>query len=51
MKQFEPQFSALEQQFQLPSGLLSAVAKTESAGNTRAVSKAGARGDRQRVRH
>lgn len=44
MKQFEPQFSALEQQFQLPSGLLSAVAKTESAGNTRAVSKAGAQG-------
>lgn len=38
------QFSQLEQQFNLPSGLLRSVATTESGGNQFAVSGAGAKG-------
>lgn len=37
-------FSDLEQQYNLPKGLLSAVMKAESAGNPKAVSHAGAKG-------
>jgi cell wall-associated NlpC family hydrolase len=37
-------FAQNEQRYQLPTGLLAAVAQTESGGNTRAVSPAGALG-------
>jgi cell wall-associated NlpC family hydrolase len=41
---YAPQFAAAEAKYVLPTGLLSAVAQQESAGNPRAVSKAGAEG-------
>jgi cell wall-associated NlpC family hydrolase len=41
---YAPQFAAAESQYQLPSGMLAAVAQQESGGNARAVSSAGAEG-------
>jgi hypothetical protein len=40
----EPEFARIEREHGLPSGLLKAVATTESAGNPRAVSAKGAQG-------
>jgi peptidoglycan DL-endopeptidase CwlO len=41
---FADQFAAAESQFNLPSGMLAAVAQQESGGNPQAVSSAGAQG-------
>jgi hypothetical protein len=41
---FASQFAAAESQFNLPSGMLAAVAQQESGGNPQAVSSAGAQG-------
>ncbi len=42
--QYASQFAAAEKQFNLPSGMLAAVAQQESGGNSQAVSSAGAQG-------
>jgi soluble lytic murein transglycosylase-like protein len=42
--QYAGQFAAAESQFNLPSGMLAAVAQQESGGNSHAVSSAGAQG-------
>jgi len=41
---YAPQFAAAEAKYNLPSGLLAAVAQQESGGNANAVSAAGAQG-------
>jgi soluble lytic murein transglycosylase-like protein len=41
---YEPQFAAAEAKYNLPSGVLAAVAQQESGGNANVVSKAGAQG-------
>ena len=41
---FAPQFAAAEQKYDLPTGLLAAVAQQESGGNPSIVSPAGAQG-------
>jgi peptidoglycan DL-endopeptidase CwlO len=44
VRQFDPLFAQNESRYQLPAGLLAAVAQTESGGNVAAVSPAGAQG-------
>jgi peptidoglycan DL-endopeptidase CwlO len=44
VQQFDPLFAQNESRYQLPAGLLAAVAQTESGGNVAAVSPAGAQG-------
>ena len=40
-------YSSLEQQYDLPSGILSAVRNVESGGNSKTISPKGAKGDFQ----